>query len=107
MSKPFDDPRLTAYALGEMDPAEREAFEAELVDNPEAQRQVEQIRRLADELTAQLAAEPAAELTDPQRQAVADAAKRPADGTYRPPRPSLIRLWIPMAAAPWPRPRGS
>ncbi|HET6430322.1 MAG TPA: von Willebrand factor type A domain-containing protein [Phycisphaerae bacterium] len=99
MSIASDDPRLTAYALGEMDPAEREAFEAELADNPEARRQVEQIRTLAAELSGQLAAEPAPELTAPQKQALAEAAGRPAEGTYRPARRSLIRLWVPMAAA--------
>ncbi|MHC4716574.1 MAG: YfbK domain-containing protein [Planctomycetota bacterium] len=102
MSKDIDDPRMTAYALGEMDQAQRMAFEAELAEDPDARRQVEQIRRLAAELTDQLAAEPAPELTDRQRRAVtaqaAPGAAKPK--AARPPRRSLVlRLWVPMAAA--------
>jgi hypothetical protein len=42
-----DDPRLTLYALGEMEPAERPAFEALLAQDPAARAAVEEIRRTA------------------------------------------------------------
>ena len=49
-----DDPRLTSYALNEMAPDERTAFESELSQNPAAQQAVEQIRRAGAMLTAAL-----------------------------------------------------
>ena len=36
MSIDHDDPRLTAYALGELDPAERAQFETEIQGEPDA-----------------------------------------------------------------------
>ena len=58
---PFDpdDPRLTAYALGELDAADRAEVEALLADSPEARRFVEEIRATARLLTEQLHQEPA------------------------------------------------
>ncbi len=54
-----DDPRLTAYALGELDVHEREQIEAELSDSPEGQRAVNEIRATAALLRRELAQEPA------------------------------------------------
>ncbi|MDF9826879.1 Ca-activated chloride channel family protein [Ereboglobus sp. PH5-10] len=56
-----DDPRLTAYALGEMDAAERAVFETEIAGNPAAQAAVAEIRALAGQLETVFAAEPATE----------------------------------------------
>jgi hypothetical protein len=54
-----DDPRLTLYALGEMDASERAGFEAQLQHDPNARAAVEEIRRTASLLGAALEAEPA------------------------------------------------
>ena len=54
-----DDPKLTAYALGELDATERAAVEAALARSPECRRAVEEIRALGNELTAELAADTA------------------------------------------------
>ncbi len=54
-----DDPRLTAYALGEMEPAERAEFEQWLLQQPEAQKAVDEIRAAAAMLGDALAEEPA------------------------------------------------
>lgn len=54
-----DDPRLTLYALGEMDAAERASFERQLQHDAAARAAVEEIRRTAAALGAALAAEPA------------------------------------------------
>jgi Ca-activated chloride channel family protein len=62
-----DDPKLTAYALGELTPAERSAVEAELQDNPACRQAVEEIRQAAGELSAKLAAEPCPALRPDQR----------------------------------------
>jgi len=55
------DPRLTAYALGEMDADARAAYEAEIRDNPAAQTAIAEIRALAAELETALAHEPVSE----------------------------------------------
>src|SRR5262249_30673844 len=65
-----DDPRLTAYALGELDPTEREAVERLLATSPEAQAALREIRDVAGLLTAELKQEPVPSLTEAQRTAV-------------------------------------
>ena len=55
-----DDPQLTAYALGELDPDERAAVEAALARSPECRRAVAELRALSAELTTELAREAAA-----------------------------------------------
>ena len=54
-----DDPRLTAYALGELEAAELAEVEAALTADPAAQAIVAEIRIAADQLTAALAGETA------------------------------------------------
>jgi Ca-activated chloride channel homolog len=56
-----DDPKLTAYALGELQGQERAAIEAALHDDPAARAAVEQIRALAAQLSGALAQEAASE----------------------------------------------
>lgn len=53
-----EDPRLTAYALGEMEPAERAEFEQWLLLQPEAQKAVDEIRATAALLGTAFAEEP-------------------------------------------------
>ncbi|MFN0198333.1 MAG: von Willebrand factor type A domain-containing protein [Planctomycetaceae bacterium] len=53
-----DDPRLSAYAFGELSADERTAFEHEIADCPEALAEVAEIEACARELTAALKAEP-------------------------------------------------
>ena len=66
----FDETKLTAYALGELDPAETAEVEEFLADNPEAQKTVDDIRQTVQLLEEEFAAAPAMTLTDAQRQAV-------------------------------------
>ncbi|HUJ09063.1 MAG TPA: von Willebrand factor type A domain-containing protein, partial [Verrucomicrobiae bacterium] len=61
-----NDPRLTAYALGELDAAERAEIEAWLKGDEAARREIETIRRAAGVLTEELKAEPCPELTPAQ-----------------------------------------
>src|SRR5262249_125221 len=65
-----DDPRLTAYALGELDPTEQETVERLFADFPEAQIAIREIRELAGLLAAELQHEPAPALTTAQRNAI-------------------------------------
>ncbi len=71
-----DDPRLTAYALGEGDAAERALIEHELTAAPELRAVVDGIRSLSTDLTHDLAAElrQAPGLTGPQRATITRAA---------------------------------
>ncbi|MDR0901596.1 MAG: hypothetical protein LBM92_02375, partial [Opitutaceae bacterium] len=73
----LDDPRLTACALGEMDDAERAAFEAEISGDPAAQAALAEIRALAGNLRHALASEGAAASPPP------DAQSAPRDTDFR------------------------
>src|SRR5204862_417483 len=52
-----DDPKLTAYALGELEGEEEARVEAEVASSPEAERIVDETRELAQALKAEFAAE--------------------------------------------------
>lgn len=60
-----EDPRITAYALGEIeDPAERAEIEAAVADSPELQAAVAEIQSMGALLGESFAAEPLPELTE-------------------------------------------
>ncbi len=69
-----DDPRLTAYALGELDPTERTQVEALLVKSAEARTALEEIRETIGLLSRKLTFETALTLTTSQRHSVEQAA---------------------------------
>jgi Ca-activated chloride channel family protein len=72
-----DDPRLTAFALGELEGPEREAVETLVERDAQARRFVEETRVLARVLGEQLRGEaPGVGLTDAQREAIERAAGR-------------------------------
>jgi hypothetical protein len=52
-----DDPKLTAYALGELDETERSTIARAIADSPEAQRFVSDTQQLAGTLRSQYASE--------------------------------------------------
>src|SRR3954470_8350234 len=58
MAIEINELRLTAYALGELYGAERDAVEAHLADDPEAQRFVNEMRETARLVSNELAHEP-------------------------------------------------
>jgi len=95
MSIDIDDPRLTAYALGELDPPDREQIEQALAYSPELREEVEQIRQVAALLADELAAEPMPHLTPAQERALCLAAQprsRPAQTGRTIPLRSLLAL---------------
>ena len=65
-----NDPRLTAFVLGELDEAERKTLAVELKNSPELQHEVESIREGVALLAAGLVSEPCPALTDDQREAI-------------------------------------
>ncbi len=66
----IDDPRLSAYALGELDQPERGEIEAQVNASLELRRVVDDIRATAEQLTRELANEPLVGLSPPQRAAI-------------------------------------
>jgi hypothetical protein len=70
-----NDPRLTAYVLGEFDETERAAVERQLEDCAQSRTAVEEIRSLTGLLSAQLQSEPDSALTEAQRETVVAAAE--------------------------------
>ena len=103
MRNGIDEPKLTAYALGEMDEGERAAVEAAIAGDPEALAHVEEVRRAAGLLEDGLAREPELALTGAQHAAIerrlAGAGARHATPTHAP----LLRrnwgLWASVAAS--------
>jgi Ca-activated chloride channel family protein len=90
-----DSPELTAYALGELTPAERAAVEAALADAPELRAELDALRHTADLLAHEFAAEPAVELSPGQRATIVQNAGRPgakAEAEPDPARPPLATL---------------
>jgi Ca-activated chloride channel family protein len=70
MSFDPDDPRLTAYALGELDEVEHAEVETLLGDDADSRKEVEDLRAMARILTEQLRTEPAPTLSPEQRQVI-------------------------------------
>ncbi|MCA9252369.1 MAG: von Willebrand factor type A domain-containing protein, partial [Phycisphaerales bacterium] len=64
---PEDDPRITAYALGELSDEEAADFESELSANPEWQETIASVQDTADLLKQALAEEPMVGLTQAHR----------------------------------------
>jgi Ca-activated chloride channel homolog len=70
MNKNFDDSKLTAYALDELEGAERAEVEATLAVNPEASQWVEEVRNTANQLESELRSEQVPQLNDEQAEAI-------------------------------------
>jgi Ca-activated chloride channel homolog len=81
-----NDPRLTAYVLGELDPADRTEIEAMLEASSEGRQTVEEIRQTVEWLSAQLREEQAAHVL------TAESNHRPLVGLSTP---------APRASRPW------
>ena len=70
----LNDPRLTDYALNEMDPAQKTEFEKLLRYDPGAQKAVEEIRAAARDLQSALEAEPCPAMAEVESRPSAKAA---------------------------------
>jgi Ca-activated chloride channel family protein len=76
-----DDPKLTAYALGELDKSERAAIEAELEKSTELRRAVEEIRATALMLEKKLVAEELPGLAFAQQRKIENRLRKSATGS--------------------------
>lgn len=72
-----NDARLTAYALGELDEAERVEIERLLAEHPELRGELAEVQSLAGMLRSEFVAEPRPSLTAEQRQSVLSASVPP------------------------------
>ncbi len=92
-----DDPRLTAFALGELDPAEHAVVEAMLIESAEGRTAVDEIRQTSRWLSEQLHAEAQAHVASAglNHQAVAESLLK----TTAPVRPWWRRRAFLMQAA--------
>src|SRR5438067_215358 len=82
-----DDPRLTAYALGELDPTEQTTVERLLAESPASQAALGEIRGVAALLAIELRQEAAPELTSAQRTAILAGSVAPLVAPVAPPAP--------------------
>ncbi len=76
MSFDPNDPRITAYVLGELNADERKAFESALSASGDLQQAVQATRQATERLACELRTEPSASLSDPQRESVLRAARQ-------------------------------
>src|SRR3954470_7707493 len=83
---PHEDPRLTAYALGELDASERPAIEVLLAESPESRQFVEDIRATAKLLTDELHKEPSPGLATEHHQVI--------EGRLQPAKPAKKRFYL-------------
>ena len=70
MSSDSNDIRITQYVFNELDETEKLAFEAEMDQNPELRKLVEQTQTTVTSLKSDFQAEPAVSLTDEQREKI-------------------------------------
>ncbi|MGD2109132.1 MAG: von Willebrand factor type A domain-containing protein [Phycisphaerae bacterium] len=97
-----NNPKLTAFALGELDERERAEIEVQIEQSAELRQAVDEIRSTAELLTKELRAEPVVTLSPDQRHTIdAKAASLNGRASRTPTvRPSLVRvLRLPLAAA--------
>ncbi len=70
MNHASEDPRLTAYALGELEADERAAFEARLAEDADLRAELEAVRKTAELLESELAQSPELALSAAQRRTI-------------------------------------
>ncbi len=81
MSIQPNDPRLTAYVLGELDKDHASEIEAALRESPELEKEVEEIRQASQLLSSGLSVEPEMALSQEDRENIEKAADAPALAT--------------------------
>ena len=87
-----DDSDITAYVLGELEPADREAFERLLAGDARLQREADVLRDVASLVFLALQSEPNVRLTPEQRERVcAAAATLPETARPRPATSAAVR----------------
>ena len=93
-----EDPRLTAYALGELDPSEADAFERILEECPETKLEVDAIRDAITTIKEEFDEAPKKKLSEEQKQILfsneVDVILDPGPGAF-----SKVNKWLGVTAA--------
>ena len=93
-----EDPRLTAYALGELDPSEADAFERILEECPETKLEVDAIRDAITTIKEEFDEAPKKKLSEEQKQILfsneEDVILDPGPGAF-----SKVNKWLGVTAA--------
>ncbi|MDG1511776.1 MAG: hypothetical protein P8R31_08780, partial [Mariniblastus sp.] len=92
-----DDPRLTSFVLGELDPAEHKLIEQAVLASPELAEAVEGIRQLTEVLDAAYQSEEPLQLTESQRAELIEMQKT--ENRLVEPSAFSGRSWTPLALA--------
>ncbi|HEX7448546.1 MAG TPA: hypothetical protein VF306_13430, partial [Pirellulales bacterium] len=103
-SEPYDhdgDPRLTAYALGELGEAEGAEISARLAESPDERRLVDETQQLGGLLRQTMRAQPATAAASDLRAAILQQLAEPAPPEMPHPRPRFPRrrFWLPLSVA--------
>ncbi|MEM8671317.1 MAG: VWA domain-containing protein [Planctomycetota bacterium] len=93
----WDDPRITAYVLGDLDESDRMAFESELNEQTELAAAVEEARGLTDQLKGLYASEEIKPLEADRRQSITE--KQTNVVVKNSGRSSKRVVWVSMATA--------
>jgi hypothetical protein len=99
MNQPSEDPRLTAYALGELEADERAAFEAQLAADAELRAELEAVRRTAELLENELARSPELALSAAQKKTIEQALQKAPTTAPAAKKPRKLRWGWALAAA--------
>jgi len=89
----WNDPRITAYVLGELSADEQAVFETELEENPELAAAVDEARNVTGQLAEFYAAETTPPLDAERRQAITPAQNAPAPNGSAPKGSANSRSW--------------
>jgi len=95
----LDDPILTAYALGELEPTAAGAIEKQLAEDPAAQQYVAETRAFGKALEAELASECAPGLTEVQKETIAGHAGKTTRAAAPLPARALRASWFARGVA--------
>ncbi len=97
---PWNDPRITAYVLEELDDAERAAFETEMQSDSNLAAAVEEARSVTGQLIDLYTSEEMPPLDDERREAIRAGEAMPAPSTALPPSsPPAWKVWGTVLAA--------
>ena len=101
MKMNLDDPKLTAFALGELDEPERSTIARRIADSPDAQRFLDETRELANALKTEFAGDLEEKTTAPAT--LIDTRLAPgASPEYRPPDEAPLPAIRPATKVPCP-----
>ena len=95
----WDDPRITAYVLGELDDQQRRQLEQQMVDDERLASAVAEARQIIDRVSRSLADEFSSSLSSHRREAIMQSQPPEPHDALHPPRPERRLPWRPLVLA--------